>query len=195
MKQQTVTALRPHADDGYEVEFQVSLQPADGRESVLLGKTNFGLLAVRVSRSLSVHFGGGKLTSSEGGQNEAQIFGSRARWVDYSGPVAAGRGPRRRAVTEGITYLDHPANPGYPSHWHVREDGWMGAAACLAAPQLTTRQQPLRLRYLLHAHAGPADNKRSAAVHAAFSQSPPMELLSGRQLGVKHRSHVLRRPS
>jgi hypothetical protein len=37
---------------------------------------------------------------------------------------------KRVAVTEGITYFDHAKNPSYPSHWHVREDGWMGASLC-----------------------------------------------------------------
>jgi len=99
------------------------------------------------------------------------IFGQSARWVDYSGPVAVGTGPDRKATIEGITYHDHPSNPGYPVHWHVREDGWMGASFCMLEPFEIRREKPLILRYLLHAHSGEVSAARSDQVHDAFGQS------------------------
>jgi len=141
-----------------------------------LQQSNFGLLAVRVAASLSEHFGDGTLTSSEGqtGEKDAQgqpsIFGTRARWVDASGSIADG-------ITEGITYFDHPANPRYPSHWHVRQDGWMGASLCMHEPLILTRARPLRLRYLLHAHAGPYSAARAAGIAADFAAWPDFDVI------------------
>ncbi|MBL9155345.1 MAG: PmoA family protein [Verrucomicrobiales bacterium] len=171
MEQDLVAALRPGPQGaGQELEIQITLRPASGAESVELGKTNFGLLAVRVAKSLSVHFGGGTLTNSEGAQGEKAIFGQPARWMDYSGPVATGAGSQRRVVTEGITFFDHPANLRHPTKWHVREDGWMGAAFCLDEGLQIAAGEPLELRYLIVAHAGgydPALAEKTAASFAA----------------------------
>jgi len=131
MQQDLVAALLPLPNNEHALELQITLRPSKDRDSVELGKTNFGLLAVRVAKSLSARFGGGELTDSEARRGEKEIFGNRARWMDYSGPVAVGSGPNRKTVVEGITYFDHPDNPRYPTHWHVRSDGWMGASFCM----------------------------------------------------------------
>jgi hypothetical protein len=103
--------------------------------------------------------------------------------MDYSGPVPKGG-------HEGITYFDHPTNPGSPVHWHVREDGWMGAAACLDGPLLTARKQPLRLRYLLHAHRGKVDAGRAEKIAEGFAASPCYEAV---RVKVKHQQYAIRR--
>jgi hypothetical protein len=172
MEQDIVAALIPVAEEEHALEIQITMRPARGRDTVELGKTNFGFLAVRVAKSISEHFGGGKLTSSEGPAGEREIFGKRARWMDYSGPLAVGTRLARATVTEGITYFDHPKNPRYPTHWHVREDGWMGASFCMAEGHTIGRQKPLRLRYLLHAHSGPYHHNTADAVHSAFVTRP-----------------------
>ncbi len=134
-------------------------------KSVELSQTNFGFLAVRVARSVSAYFGGGQLHSSEGLRGEAALFGKPAAWMDYSGPVAAGE-------WSGITYFDHPSNPRYPSKWHVREDGWMGASVCRDGPLVVAPDKPLVLKYLLHAHAGALNAPRAAALAAEFAHDP-----------------------
>ncbi|MCH8219541.1 MAG: PmoA family protein [Planctomycetes bacterium] len=53
------------------------------------------------------------------------ITRSLCEWMDYFGPIAVGEGPDRKPAVEGVTYFDHPANPRFPSYWHVREDGWI----------------------------------------------------------------------
>lgn len=172
MEHDLVAALVPLDDHEHALEIQVTLRPAANNDAVELGKTNFGLLAVRVAKTLSVHFGGGTLTSSEGQSGEDAIFAARARWVDYSGPVPVGSGRDRAVAVEGITYFDHPANPRYPTRWHVREDGWMGASFCMDDGYTIPRDESLTLRYLLHAHAGTYDQERAAVVHAAFAARP-----------------------
>ena len=72
---------------------------------------------------------------------------------------------------EGITYFDHPDNPGFPSKWHVREDGWMGASFCMDEGRTLEPGQPLRLRYLLHAHGGGVDAARAARIAEAFARA------------------------
>jgi hypothetical protein len=104
--------------------------------------------------------------------------------MDYSGPV------RPKGEVEGITYFDHPSNPGHQVHWHVREDGWMGAAVCLEAPVTTTRKQPLVLRYLLHAHRGGADADQAGKVLKEFAARPAFEVVKAK---VKHQQFTAQR--
>jgi len=176
MEQDLVAALRPGTGGETFLEFQITMRPGAGQEKVELGKTNFGLLAVRVAKSLSVHFGGGVLTNSEGKVGEPEIFGEPARWMDYSGPVAAGTGENRKTVTEGITYFDHPDNPRYPSRWHVRSDGWMGSSFCMEEGFTITPENPLTLRYLLHAHGGEYDAETAEKVALDFARQARFEI-------------------
>lgn len=169
MEQELVAALLPLPEGEHALEFQVTLRPPTGSDPVEFDKTNFGFLAVRVAKSISAHFGGGVLTNSEGAVGELDIFGKQARWMDYSGLIAIGSGDDRQMVTEGITYFDHPANPRYPTHWHVREDGWMGASFCFAEAYSIAADEPLVLRYLLHAHSGTYDPAKAARVQEAFA--------------------------
>src|SRR3954452_7896942 len=150
LEQDLFAAVLPGPDGETFVEVQTAFRPtADALE---FGTTNFGFFAVRVAKAISAFFGGGSLTSSTGAVGEPAIFGKPAAWVDYSGVQPGGH-------REGVTFFDHPSNPGHPTAWHVREDGWMGASACFAGPRTTTRAEPLTLRYLLHAHAGLFDPK------------------------------------
>lgn len=190
MEQEVIAALIPVGDDEHALEIQITMRPGSQAESVELGKTNFGFLAVRVAKTLSVYFGGGKLTSSEGQHGEAGIFGSRARWVDYSGPIAVGQGLERRPTVEGITYFDHPDNPRYPTHWHVREDGWMGASFCMHEGFVVADEMSLTLRYLLYAHRGGYNHGNAQRLHQAFAARPGFEVIRATQ---RHRQYEVRR--
>lgn len=188
LEQELVVSVRPGGPAGSAtaketlMELQSTFRPT--ADMLEFGKTNFGFLAVRVAKSLSAHFGGGVISDSEGRVNEPAIFGNRARWMDYSGPVPGGG-------MEGITYFDHPSNPGSPTHWHVREDGWMGASACFDNPLVTTKAQPLVLRYLLHAHAGKLDAARESQVGEDFGRLPPFAVTKAT---VKHETWTVKRP-
>jgi hypothetical protein len=67
--------------------------------------------------------------------------------VDYSGPITP-------QASEGITLLDHPQNPQHPPAFHVRDDGWMGAAPTFTTEIVIDPGKPLRLRYALYVHSG-----------------------------------------
>jgi hypothetical protein len=205
LEQELVVALRPGEAGESLVELQSTFRPR--AETFEFGQTNFGFFAVRLAKHISAHFGGGELTSSNGARGEPAIFGKPAEWMDYSGPVPAiqsDRGPNkdtaaesaddgephREETMEGITYFDHPANPGHPAHWHVREDGWMGASVCMQESVVTTQQRPLALRYLLHAHRGPLDPANAARIAAAFAAIPAFEV---RRATAKHQQYEIRR--
>ena len=190
MEQDVVAALIRLADGEHALEIQITMRPSAKAESVELGKTNFGFLAVRVSKTVSAYFGGGKLTDSEGRQGEESIFGNQARWMDYSGPVASGHGPDRKTAVEGITYFDHPENPRFPTPWHVREDGWMGASFSMHDDYTITADAPLRLRYLLHAHRGAYDPAEAQSAHEAFAKRPGFQIVKATQ---KHRQYEVER--
>lgn len=192
MEQNVVAALRPLPENEHALEFQITTRPASGRESVKLEQTNFGFLAVRVSKSLSNYFGGGQLSNSEGKVGEKEIFGTQARWMDYSGPVIVGSGPQRKTVDEGITYHDHPENVGYPNHWHVRSDGWMGASPGMHREYVITSEKPMVLRYLLHAHSGRYDSASSEQIHDAFSNRSGFVVRKPIK-GESHRQYVVER--
>lgn len=170
VEQHLVAVLRPLEYGEFTLELQSTFTPR--AERIEFQQTNFGFLAVRVARSISAVFGGGRLTNSEGAVGEPAIFGQPARWMDYSGPVPATRDGAREAIEEGITYFDHPANPGYPNSWHVRDDGWMACSPCMHTPLTPTREQPLVLRHLLHVHRGPVDADRANTLAESFAADP-----------------------
>lgn len=143
----------------------LDLQLEATHEPVTLGKTPFGVIGVRVAKTIGVHDGGGMIRNSEGGVNEAGVFWKPARWVDYSGPIAAN-------AVEGLTLMDHPRNPNHPSVFHVRDDGWMGACLTFDAPRTLEPGQPLRLCYGIYVHRGLPTREQLDARWSGFSKRP-----------------------
>ena len=190
MESDLVAALRPLPSGEHLVELQLTLRPADKAESVELGQSNFGIIAVRVAKTMTGHFGGGQIADSAARVGEANIFGKSASWVDYSGPVAVGTGPARKSVIEGVTLFDHPGNPAYPAKWHVREDGWMGPSLCRDNAIKIAKATPLTLRYLLHAHSGPVDPVTAARLAGDFKRRPGFVIEKSKK---PHRQYDVRR--
>ena len=116
-------------------------------KEVTMGKTPFGLLGVRMAKTIGVNDGGGVIRNSEGGVNEKEVLWKRAKWCDYSGPIAPN-------AAEGILLMDHPSNPNHPTYFHVRGDGWMGASLTYEAARVVKPGEFLKLRYGLWVHAG-----------------------------------------
>lgn len=181
LEQELVASVRTGPSGETLLELQALFRPVS--ETLEFAKTNFGFLAVRVAKNISVFFGGGQITNSEGAKGEPALFAKPAKWMDYSGPVPSGE-------TEGITYFDHPANPGQPTGWHVREDGWMGAAPCLNGPLTTTQKQPLTLRYLVQTHKGPINPDKANKTAAEFAGSKGFEVVKAK---IKNTEYAVRR--
>jgi Methane oxygenase PmoA len=57
----------------------------------------------------------GKLVNAQGAEREANVWGKRSEWVDYSGQIDG--------ETVGVVMMDHPGNPRHPTYWHSRGYG------------------------------------------------------------------------
>lgn len=167
LTQDLVAAVIPGDDGETLLELQSTFLPTS--ETLEFQQTNFGVLGLRVAESISAVFGAGILTGADGATTERNLFGKPNAWMDYSGPVVMGA---ENPIVEGVTLFDHPSNPGHPVKWHVRDDGWIGPSLCRDAAVTTSRGEPLVLRYLFHAHAGPVDPGRAARVFRDFSARP-----------------------
>lgn len=138
--------VRPQSESDWVMIIDTELRaPKDS--PVALGPTAYGIIGVRVAKTMSVADGGGRLLNSQGQLGEEAIFRNPARWVDYSGPIE----PKKAA---GLALFDHPSNPGHPTPFHVRRDGWMGASLTLNGGITIEPGKPLRLRYGVWVHAG-----------------------------------------
>jgi hypothetical protein len=171
IQQQVIFELRPLANEELALEIQTTLAPAAGKPVVTLQQTNFGILAVRVAKSISQAFGRGVLTSQGGETGEPALFGKHHGWIDYSGSNPVFNVEGRGWLDEGITYFDHPSNHGFPNAWHVRQDGWMCASPTMEQDIVLTADQTLTLRYLLHVHAGKLDVGVASQIGQAFAAS------------------------
>ncbi len=145
LQERRLTSAQPLPRGEWLLVIDLTLEAASGE--VTLGKTPFGLVGVRLAKTIGVRDGGGTIRNSAGGVNEAGCFWKPAQWVDYSGPITG-------TATEGMTLFDHPSNPNHPSVFHVRDDGWMGASLTHDAPIVLRPGKALRLRYGFYVHAG-----------------------------------------
>lgn len=114
-----------------EREYRFYATPADARVmdvrvtftadkgEVKFGDTKEGgIVSVRMRPELS--YANGEITNALGDKGEGKCWGKPSPWCDYSGELP-GIGFR------GITVMDNPANFRYPTSWHVRGYGLMGA--------------------------------------------------------------------
>lgn len=137
--------IRLLGDKEWLLDIHVVLDSGD--EEAVFEQGSLGPVGVRMVKTIGAFHGGGVIRNSAGAVSEEQVFRKRARWVDYSGHVDNG-------VIEGLTLFDHPSNPRHPAHFHVREDGWMGALLTHEAPLIVSPGKPLELRYGVYVHAG-----------------------------------------
>jgi hypothetical protein len=77
-----------------------------------------GIVSIRVFPTMAV-VNGGRLENSYGAVNEAHVWGKRAHWCDYSGPV--------NGVWVGVAIFDNQRNLRHPTYWHARDYGLMTA--------------------------------------------------------------------
>ncbi|PQO37904.1 PmoA family protein [Blastopirellula marina] len=153
----------PLPEDEWLLAIAIQLTASSG--PVTFGDTPFGPLGVRMAKTIGVHDGGGTIRNSEGQVDEKEVFRKPARWVDYSGPITS-------EANEGITLMNHRDNPTFPSAFHVRNDGWMGATMSHEQPSELKQGESLMLRYGLYVHAGVASPEKIEQAFAAYHEVP-----------------------
>ena len=158
---------------GALLSIAIEAAPPGGGDEVVFGETAFGLIGVRMAKTIGVRDGGGRILNSEGALNEKEVFRKPARWVDYSGPL------RGDGTPAGIALLDHPRNPNHPAPFHVREDGWMGVCLSFGGAVAVSPEKPLRARYGLWLHEGVASRDSVDAVWRQFAESPAPGVAGG----------------
>ena len=144
---------------------------ADRDTAIVLGDTKEGILGFRVAEDLTEPKGA-TLLNSEGGIGEKQIWGKRARWVDYSGKVGS--------ATAGVAMFDHPTNPNFPTYWMARGYGLLASNAT-GAREFTGDQKldgsitipqggKLEFRHLLVIHPGDAKSAKIESLYQSFTK-------------------------
>jgi Methane oxygenase PmoA len=176
LRQELTIAIEPAHDGGFALDLQSQFE-STGQVPVELGRTNFGFLGVRLAKTMSELFGGGTVMDAEGSRGETALIGKASRWVDYAGPVAAGK-------IDGICVMDHPSNPDHPARWHVRGDGWLGPSFSRDSAYGIAQDHALRLRYRLLIHAGRPDADALNQAWGAFARTPAYEMVSPRGQGL-----------
>ena len=81
---------------------------------VTLGDTKEGAFAIRLAEAFTEKRGM-KMTDSEGRTGMVNIWGKRAKWVDYQADLDGEK--------LGVAIMDHPGNPHFPTYWHARDYG------------------------------------------------------------------------
>lgn len=116
---------------------------------VHIKKTNHSLFSARMAADLSVA-NGGTMINAEGIKGEKETFGKGSAWIDFYG--------KRGNFVEGLTIMQHPSNPWYPSPWFTRDYGFMSPTP-MYWPQngeetFMKKGDILNLRYRVLVHSG-----------------------------------------
>ena len=157
----------PQSDDELLIDLQFSFSSVN--KIVHLKKTSFGFLGVRMAKSIGVFDGSGLIQNSEGAVNEREVFHKAASWCDYSGLVTD-------TLRNGIAIFDHPDNPHYPSHWHVRSDGWMSPCHFLHHDHQIGLDETLQLNYRLLAHNGDVNDADVQKKYDQYVRPPKVKI-------------------
>ncbi len=100
------------------LDFDFWFKPAS--RPVTFGDTKEGTFALRLHPALRLRgkVAAGKAWNSTGHAGK-EVWGKRAKWVAYSGPI--------EGQTVTVVILDHPANTSHPTWWHARDYGLFAA--------------------------------------------------------------------
>ena len=162
--------------DGAARAIDFSMTLTAGEKAVTLGDTKEGAMAVRIAESMRLILpgkkpGAGKIVNSAGDTDRA-VWGKKAAWVDYSGPV--------EGKVVGIAIFDHPKNPRHPTRWHARDYGLVAANPFCEHEMDKTQPagtgdyslapgQSVTFQYRIILHAGDAAEAKIAERFAAYA--------------------------
>jgi len=130
---------------------------------VVFGDTKEGSFAMRLNPALRLRgdVAKGHAFNSEGATDDA-LWGKRARWLTYFGTVGEDE--------VGVAIFDHPENLRYPTWWHARDYGLVGAnpfgvhdfegKPAGTGDHTLPKGEVLHLRYRVLLYAGKPDQTR-----------------------------------
>jgi hypothetical protein len=115
----------------------------------------------------------GVMTNAEGLKTEAECWGKRSNWMDYSGTVDGQQ--------VGIAIFDHPGNPRHPVYWHARGYG-LFANNIFGRREFTKGAEPngsmnlkpgeqIRFRYRVVIHPGSATDAGISGLYEKYAAS------------------------
>jgi hypothetical protein len=163
--------MRFSTEDGARViDYAVSLDATEG--PFTFGVTEEGMMAIRTHPELRLEgpVAKGQAINSEGVRGKP-IWGKRARWVDYWGPIGG--------TVVGVAVFDHPTNPRHPTWWHARHYGLITANP--SGDHDTTRQTPpiqvedgesLSFQYRFVFHEGDFEKAEIERRYEAYAETP-----------------------
>ncbi|MCD6220430.1 PmoA family protein [Candidatus Calescamantes bacterium] len=159
------------------IDFEITFSTEN---EVKLGDTKeAGILSVRVNPSINAS-AKGIMENSWGGINEEEIWGKRAHWCDYSGPVDG--------EWWGVSIFDHPQNPHHPTHWHARNYGLMtanhyglsyyfGNDYPFRGDLIIKEGEKLTYRYRVYIHPGNACSGKVKERYIDYASPPVIEIM------------------
>ena len=160
------------------IDYDITLTAAG--QDVFFGDTKEGgILSLRVASSMDVPRGG-RLENAIGGVGEGEVWGKRAHWCDYSGPV------NNRIV--GVTYFDHNKNFRHPTYWHARNYGLMTAnpfglsyfeGKGYNGDYTLPDDESLKFRYRIYIHMGDAHEAKVAEKYHNYIHPPQIRVSGG----------------
>ena len=114
-------------------------------DTIILGRSNSGLLSICIATSL-LPDAGGQMRNSIDDFGPAAMNGRQASWCAANGVVDG--------ETVGIAILDHPENPWHPSPWVCTDDGLLSPCPFPWRTFELKRDAPLRVKYRVVVHTG-----------------------------------------
>lgn len=149
------------------IDFDFDFEAID---RVVFRDTKEGTFAMRVATALDEPRG--RLVNAQGGEREANVWGKRSEWVDYSGEIGGEK--------VGIVMMDHPGNPRHPTYWHSRGYGLHSINPFGVSDFLNDKTQNgsltiapgehVRFRYRVIVHPG-ASQTRLAELYQQYAQT------------------------
>ena len=166
-------------EKGRFIDERIVFNATDG--DVKFGDTKEGgIVAVRMRGDIC---GPAKamITNALGDKGEKTLWGKPSPWCDFTGDVP-------KAGLRGIAIFDNPANLRYPTSWHVRDYGLMGAN-CFGyshfskeaynkglipenGDYLLKKGDALTFNYRVYIHGGNAADAKVADRYADYATPP-----------------------